>query len=205
MEKQIKLFAPQDDELDGLDSLIQKVPELSELIEESGNNLQTIVNGVKSLKGLKDSYKTMIIDFFRALCETHTTKEVYKYSNFKNQEIIEILLEREKELKKIIKNQALKHNDNEGEKEMENMFNTMIIKTKNNISLSDYMNKKIKDIKFYDNYKPLFKEEGIQEYTKKELLKMKKKDGKGPQFRNIESITVVNIPKNKNYINGKFC
>ena len=100
MEKQIKLFTPSESELIGLDNLITNVPELQELIEESVYNIQTINNGVKSLKGLPGSYKDMIIKFFKALNNTHNTKEIYKYSNFRNQKIIDKLLAREQEYKK---------------------------------------------------------------------------------------------------------
>ena len=46
---------------------------------------------------------------------------IYKYANFKNQELIENLLERKKKYKEIIKSQAIKHNDNSGIEELNNV------------------------------------------------------------------------------------
>ena len=199
MDKQIKLFSPAENELEGLDVMISNIPELQELIEESGYNLKTISGGIRNLKGLSEEYKNMLITFFRALNNSHLVSQVYKYSNFRNQEIIDKLLCREEEYKKIITNQANKHNDNSGVEEMNSMFNTMIVKTKENRKLSNYMNKSIKDIKFKDDFKPLFEKEGINEYSKDELLKMKT-NKKGTTFKDVNSITLVNIPKNKDYI-----
>jgi len=199
MDKQIKLFSPAENELEGLDVMISNIPELQELIEESGYNLKTISGGIRNLKGLSEEYKNMLITFFRALNNSHLVSQVYKYSNFRNQEIIDKLLCREEEYKKIITNQANKHNDNSGVEEMNSMFNTMIVKTKENRKLSNYMNKSIKDIKFKDDFKPIFEKEGINEYSKDELLKMKT-NKKGTTFKDVNSITLVNIPKNKDYI-----
>ena len=199
MDKQIKLFSPTENELEGLDVMISNITELQELIEESGYNLKTVSGGIRNLKGLSEEYKNMLITFFKALNNSHLASQVYKYSNFRNQEIIDKLLYREEEYKKIIKNQADKHNDNSGVEEMNSMFNTMIVKTKDNRKLSNYMNKSIKDIKFKDDFKPIFEKEGINEYSKDELLKMKS-NKKGTTFKDVNSITLVNIPKNKDFI-----
>ena len=199
MDKQIKLFSPTENELERLDAMISNISELQELIEESGYNLKTISGGIRNLKGLSEEYKNMLITFFKALNNSHLASQVYKYSNFRNQEIIDNLLYREEEYKKIIKNQADKNNDNSGVEEMNSMFNTMIVKTKDNRKLSNYMNKSIKDIKFKDDFKPIFEKEGINEYSKDELLKMKS-NKKGTTFKDVNSITLVNIPKNKDFI-----
>jgi hypothetical protein len=199
MDKQIQLFSPNENELEGLDNLISNIPELQELIEESGYNIKTISNGIRNLKGMTEEYKNMIMGFFKALNNNYLSSQVYKYSNFRNQEIIDKLLCREEEYKKIIMNQANKHNDNSGVEEMNSMFNAMIVKTKDNKKLSNYMNKSIKDIKFKDDFKPIFEKEGVNEYSKDELLKMKS-NKKGTTFKDVNSITVVNMSKNKDFI-----
>lgn len=202
MDKKIKLFTPSDDELEGLDELISNIPELTELIKESSYNIQVIQNGIKNLKSLNDETKNMVIVFFNALNTTHLAKETYRYSNFRNQELITRLMEERHRLAAIIKKQSEKHNDNSGITEMENMFSTMIIETKDNKKISNYMNKSIKDIKFKDDFKPLFNKLGINEYTKNELLSMKT-DKKGTTFKNVESIKIINVPKGKDIVNGK--
>lgn len=59
-------------------------------------------------------------------------------------------------------------------------------KTKDNRPLSKYMNKTIKDIKFHDDFKPIFFKEGIHTYTKEELKKMKT-TRKETNFRDIKN------------------
>ncbi len=83
------------------------------------------------------------------------TSNIYKYANFQNQELIENLLEREEKYKKIIKSQTEKHNDNSGIEELNNVFSTIIIDSKDK-KLSKYMKKMLKDIKFHDDFKPIF-------------------------------------------------
>ena len=95
-----------------------------------------------------------------------------------------------------------KSNDESGIDKMNKMYSTMIIETKDNKKISRYMNKTLKDIKFQDDFKPIFEKKGINEYSKKELLEMKTSN-KGPTFNGIEKIQIVNIPERKNIINGK--
>ena len=71
---------------------------------------------------------------------------VYKYSNFRNQGIIDNLLKREEQHKKIIYEQAKKHNDNEDINEINKMFSTLVVEKKVNRPLSKYMNKSINSI-----------------------------------------------------------
>ena len=202
MEKQLNLFVPGNNELDGLDKLISKFPELQQLIEDNDYNLDLICNGTKGLKGVSKHYKEMIMNFFKSLSETHIAKEVYKFANFKNQETIERLMEERDQLKGIITRQAEKHNDNAGIEEMNKMFSTMVIKTEDNRNLSRYLTKRVDDIKIIDDFKPIFEKPGMIEYSKEELVNMKK-NKKGLSFKDVESITVVNIPKGKKIVNGK--
>ena len=198
----MKLFTPTDNELEGLDKLISKFPELQTLIVDNDYSLEQIALGMKKVKHVPEKYKAWFINMFKSISETHLAKEVYKFSNFKNQEIIERLLEREEHYKEIIKKQAEKHNDNEGIEEMNKVFSTMIIKTTENKKLSYYMNKSIIDIRINDDFQPIFEKPGMNEYTKEELLKMKK-DRKGSTFKDVDTITILNVPGGKNIINGK--
>lgn len=72
-----------------------------------------------------------------------------------------------------------------------------IVETKNNKPLSKYMSNTLKNIKFHDDFKPIFDNEGIQTYSDEELKNMKS-GRKGPTFKNIEKITTVNVPSLKN-------
>ena len=56
---------------------------------------------------------------------------------------------------------------------MNKMFSSIIIIPEKNKQISSYTNKKMKDIIFVDDFKPIF-EEGERSYTKEELVKMKK-------------------------------
>ena len=67
-----------------------------------------------------------------------------------------------------------------------------MIKPEKNRKISAYTNKKIKDIKFIDDFKPIFEEEGSNEYTKEELMSMKSNPKKGPMFKGLESINIQN-------------
>ena len=107
---------------------------------------------------MDETYKTGIKQLFIALQKSCIAKETYEYSNFRNQETIELLLQKEKEYKKIINNQANKHKDNTGIDEMNKMFSSIIITPEKNKKISSYTNKKIKDIKLYDDFKPIFEE-----------------------------------------------
>lgn len=40
------------------------------------------------------------------------------------------------------------------------MFSSIVINLEKNKQISSYTNKKIKDIKLYDNFKPIFEEKG---------------------------------------------
>ena len=115
-----------------------------------------------------------------------------------NQELIETLLEREEKYKKIIKSQAEKHNDNSGIEELNNVFSTIIVDSKDKKLSKYYMKKTLKDIEFHDDFKPLFSEVGTKELTRDELKQMKSDPKKGPRFNNIKKITTVNVPSLNN-------
>ena len=202
MEKQLKLFTPSADELKGLDNVITQYPEMQELIEENDYCMERISEGVRGLKTMDRNTKDLVITFFRSLSLTHLKGEVYKITTFKNQEIIDKLMAREKEYRKIIKKQSEKHNDNQGIEEMEKMFSTMMIETKDNVKLSYYRRKTLNDIKFIDNFKPIFEKPGVSDYSKEELLQIKN-SRKGPTFKDVEKLTVINVPEGNNIINGK--
>lgn len=193
MEKQLERYTPSSEELKGLDQFISKIPELENFIQESDYSLDLIIKGIDSLK-MDNEYKKGIKQLFIALQKSCIAKETYKYSNFRNQETIELLLQREKEYKKIISRQAKKHSDNSGIDEMNKMFSSLVITPEKNKQISSYTNKKIKDIKLYDDFKPIFEEEGEKMYTKEELLKMKKNNKEGIRFNGVDSITVKNTP-----------
>jgi hypothetical protein len=197
MNNQIKRFIPSNDELEGIDNIISNVPELKEMIQNDDTNLETIINAIDNIKSLNENIKTTIKQFFIALQKTNIAYKIYKYSNFRNQEIIEKLLKREEEFKKIIHKLAKKYNDNSRLEELNNMFSTLIVETKNNKPLSKYMSKTLKNIKFHDDFKSIFDNEGIQTYSDEELKNMKS-GRKGPTFKNIERITTVNVPSLKN-------
>jgi hypothetical protein len=59
------------------------------------------------------------------------------------------------------------------------------------------MSNTLKNIKFHDDFKPIFDVEGKKTYTDKELKDMKS-SRRGPTFKNIEKITTVNVPSLKN-------
>ena len=59
------------------------------------------------------------------------------------------------------------------------------------------MQKSLKDIKFHDDFKPIFSEIGTKELTPNELKNMKSNPKKGPRFNNIK-ITTVNVPSLNN-------
>jgi hypothetical protein len=191
MEKQIKRYMPSSEELEGLDQFISTIPELQEFIQESDYSLDLIIKGTDSLK-MDESYKKGIKQLFIALQKTCIVKETFKYSTFRNQETIELLLQREKEYKKIIAKQAKKHKDNSGIDEMNKMFSSIVINPAKDKQVSAYTNKKIKDIKLYDDFKPIFEEEGEKVYTKEDLVKMKKNNKEGIRFNGVDSITVKN-------------
>ena len=49
----------------------------------------------------------------------------------------------------------------------------MVVETKNNKPLSKYMSNTLKNIKFHDDFKPIFDVEDKRTYTDKELKDMK--------------------------------
>ena len=75
------------------------------------------------------------------------------------------------------------------------MFSSIIITPEKNKQKSSYTNKKIKDIKLYDDFKPIF-EEGQRVYTREELVKMKKNNKERIRFNSVDSITVKDTPDN---------
>lgn len=197
MESQIKRYMPSKIELEGLDRIISKNKELEDLIRDEETNLERIIEAINGLKNINSNMKTIMKQFFIALQQTSMTSDIYKYANFKNQELIETLLEREEKYKKIIKSQAEKHNDNSGVEELNKVFSTIIVDSKDK-ELSKYMKKSLKDIKFHDDFKPVFSELGTKELTRDELKKMKSDPKKGPRFNNIKKITTVNVPSVNN-------
>ena len=197
MESQIKRYMPSKVELEGLDKIISKNKELEELIKDEESNLERIIKAIDGLKNINNNMKTIMKQFFIALQQTSMTSDIYKYANFKNQELIENLLEREEKYKKIIKSQAEKHNDNSGIEELNKVFSTIIVDSKDK-KLSKYMKKTLKDIKFHDDFKPIFSEVGTKELTRDELKQMKSDPKKGPRFNNIKKITTVNVPSLNN-------
>ena len=197
MESQIKRYMPSKGELEGLDRIISKNKELEELIKDEESNLERIIQAIDGLKNINNNMKTIMKQFFIALQQTSMTSDIYKYANFKNQELIENLLEREEKYKKIIKSQAEKHNDNSGIEELNKVFSTIIVDSKDK-KLSKYMKKTLKDIKFHDDFKPIFSEVGTKELTRDELKQMKSDPKKGPRFNNIKKITTVNVPSLNN-------
>ena len=199
MESQIKRYMPSKVELEGLDRIISKNKELEELMKDEESNLERIIHAIDGLKNINNNMKTIMKQFFIALQQTSMTSDIYrpKYANFKNQELIENLLEREEKYKKIIKSQAEKHNDNSGIEELNNVFSTIIVDSKDK-KLSKYMKKTLKDIKFHDDFKPIFSEVGTKELTRDELKQMKSDPKKGPRFNNIKKITTVNVPSLNN-------
>lgn len=197
MNKQIiNKFSLNRDELEGIDNIISNIPELKEMIKDDDVKLEHIVNAIDKIDSMSDNMKYICKQFFVALQQTNLGYKIYKYKSFKNEELIDTLLQREEQYKKIIKDQAKKHNDKTGLDELNKMFSTMLVETKDNIPLSKYMNKKLKDIKFYDDFKPIFENEGVQTYTKEELKSMKT-SRKGPNFRNIDKLTTINVPSLK--------
>uniref|UniRef100_A0A914C554 Uncharacterized protein n=1 Tax=Acrobeloides nanus TaxID=290746 RepID=A0A914C554_9BILA len=83
------------------------------------------------------------------------------------------------------------------------MFSSIVINPEKNKQVSAYTNKKIKDIKLYDDFKPIFEEEGEKVYTKEDLVKMKKNNKEGIRFNGVDSITVKNTPDNVVVMNKK--
>lgn len=195
MEKQIKRYSPSNEELKQLDEIISNNKELQELISDEENNLEKIIDSINEIKSMSDRMKEMIKLFFVTLHKSDMSSKIYQYSNFRNQDTINILLEREKRYIEIIKNQAKKHNDFDGIKELDKIFSTIIVEKKDK-KISKYLQKSFKDIKFHDDFKPIFNEIGTKEYTSEELRNMKSDKKKGPRFNNINKITTVNIPSN---------
>lgn len=193
MESQIKRYMPNKIELEGLDRIISKNKELEELVRDEESNLERIIQPIDGLKNMNTNMKTIVKQFFIALQQTSMTSDIYKYANFKNQELIETLLEREEKYKKIIKSQAEKHNDNSGIEELNKVFSSIIVDSEDK-KLSKYMKKTLKDIKFHDDFKPAFSEVGTKEFTSNELKQMKSNPKKDPRFNNINKITTVNVP-----------
>jgi len=194
MEKQIKRYIPSNEELEGLDEVISKVPELQNIIKANDYSLELIIKGIDSLR-MEEGYKKGIKQLFIALQKCSTASEIYKYSNFRNQETIETLLKREEQYKKIINDQASKHKDNSGIDEMHKMFSNITINPEKDKKVSTYTNKKIKDIKYYDDFKPIFSQPGEKTYKRDDLLEMKSSSNKGPTFKNVDTITVKNSPE----------
>ena len=185
-------FLPQEDELDGLDQIISEIPELQNMISSSSYSLDQIIAGIDKLEILDPQMKLFAKQVFVNFQKSYVTNQVYKYKSFKNQEIIEQLLEREKQYKSIIESQSKKHNDSSGLDEMNKMFSTLVIKPDEGSKLSRYTSKKIKDLKTFDDFQPIFQIEGSSEYTKEELMNMKSNPKKGPMFKGVKSINVKN-------------
>ena len=197
MESKIKRYMPTKIELEGLDRIISKNKELEDLIRNEEGNLERIIKAIDGLKNINSNMKTIMKQFFVALQQVSMTSDIYKYANFRNQELIEMLFEREKKYKRIIKSQAEKHNDNSGIEEMNNVFSTIIVDSKDK-KLSKYMKKSLKDIKFHEDFKSVFSQVGTQEATGNELKQMKSDPRKGPRFNHIKKITSVNVPSINN-------
>ena len=87
-------------ELEGLVRIISKNKELEELIRNEESNLARIIQAIDGLKNMNTNMKTIVRQFFIALQQTSMTSDIYKYANFKNQELIENLLEREENIRK---------------------------------------------------------------------------------------------------------
>ena len=100
MNNQIKRFILSNDELEGIDNIISNVPELKEMIQNDDTNLETIINAIDNIKSLNENMKATIKQFFVALQKTNIAYKIYKYSNFRNQEIIDKLLKKKKNIKK---------------------------------------------------------------------------------------------------------
>lgn len=194
MDHQIKLFTPSIKDLEGLDALISDVPELQDIIEESDYHLNKIIESVDGSK-LGESIKRGIKQLFAALQKTHCSEKVYKYYTFRNQNIIDQLLKREEEYKKIIEKQAKKHSDMTGMEDMNKIFSSLVITPYKNKKVSYHTNQTFKNIKKYKDFEPIFTVSGEKTYTKEELIKMKALKNKGPMFNNVEKITVVNTDK----------
>lgn len=116
------------------------------------------------------------------------TSDIYKY--VKNQKLIEILHKREEKYRKIIKSQAEKHNDNSKIEKLIPQLLSWIPRTRHYLSIW----KKQKDIKYHDDFKPIFSEVENKELTRHELKQNEISDlKKGPTFNNIKKITSVNL------------
>ena len=122
MESQIKRYMPSKVELEGLDKIISKNKELEELIKNEESNLKRIIQAIDGLKNINNNMKTIMKQFFIALQQTSMTSDIYKYANFKNQELIE----RRKNIRKLL-NLKLKHNDDSGIEELNNVFSTILV------------------------------------------------------------------------------
>lgn len=83
------------------------------------------------------------------------------------------------------------------------MFSSIVINPEKNKQVFAYTNKKIKDIKLYDDFKPIFEEEGEKVYTKEELVKMKRNNKEGIRFNGVDSITIKNTSDNVVVMNKK--
>ena len=106
MEKHLVRFGATSNELEGLDNYISDIPELHQLIEDSSYDLDVIIKAIKNSKYIPKEFKTVITTGFQLLNQTNMAKEVYKYGNFRNQEIIEKLIEEKNEFSRIIKDQV---------------------------------------------------------------------------------------------------
>lgn len=103
MEKRIKKYSPSNDEIKQLDGIISNNKELQELISDEENNLEMIIDSINGIKSMSNGMKETIKLFFVTLHKSDMSSKVYKYSNFRNQDTIKMLLEREKRYIEIIK------------------------------------------------------------------------------------------------------
>jgi hypothetical protein len=86
---------------------------------------------------------------------------------------------------------------------MNKMFSSIDIKPKKDTKVSPWTVRTIKDIKFQDDFKPIFSEIGVKTYKQEELLDMKSSK-KGPKFNNVDKITVNNTPNEVIVTNKKY-
>ncbi len=190
MEQHLEVYIPSDDELLEIDKIIEENPELQEIVADNNSRLCDVLNAIDNFN-LPASYKKTIKSFFNHLGIQQNEKLIYKYTAFRNQELIDNFIEREREFKKIIKEQDDKIGTTEGMDNVDKMFSTMVVTTKYDKPLTGYMNKKIGEIKNYDHYHDLFSKPGATTVSVK-ALKEQKGSNKGTNFKNVKDLTIIN-------------
>ena len=73
MEKQINRYTPTNEELEGLDNLISKIPDLQNLIEENADSLDLIIKGIDTLR-IDNVYKKRFETTFHSSREDSCSK-----------------------------------------------------------------------------------------------------------------------------------